>query len=225
MDGRKSRGGRDPRFEIPIANFFLPWYNSSKAAIFFVYLGVERMELNEKTLSSEKVFDGRLLKIFRDTVELVNGGTAFREIVRHPGGVAVVPLDNDGNVHLVRQFRCPYGRAVTEIPAGKLEPGEEPFAAIQRELEEEIGAVAAQWDSLGEAYPSPGYTDEVLHLYLARGLTFGETHLDEDEFLEHSLLPLDQAVEQAANGQFQDAKTAVALLRTWYMLHPPVEGM
>lgn len=177
------------------------------------------MELNEKMLTSEQVFDGRLLKIYRDTVELVNGATSFREVARHPGGVAVVALDDDGNVHLVRQFRYPYARVITEIPAGKLEPGEEPFAAIRRELEEEIGATAAQWDSLGRALPSPGYTDEVLHLYLARELTFGETHPDEDEFLEHLILPFEEAAAMAAGGQLEDAKTTTALLRAWYRLH------
>ncbi|MCI9366693.1 MAG: NUDIX hydrolase, partial [Oscillospiraceae bacterium] len=122
------------------------------------------MELNETTLASELIFDGRLLKVYRDQVGLTDGGQSIREFVHHPGGVAVVPLDRDGNVYLERQFRYPYRKVVTEIPAGKLEPGEDPFDAIQRELQEEIGATAARWDALGYIMPSVGYTDEMLYL-------------------------------------------------------------
>ena len=142
------------------------------------------MELNEKTLASEQVFDGRLLKVFRDEIERSDGGRSVREFVHHPGGVAAVALDGDGNIYLERQFRYPYHKVVIEIPAGKLEPGEDPFDAIRRELREEIGAAAARWDPLGYIMPSVGYTDELLYLYLARDLTFGERHLDEDECLE-----------------------------------------
>ena len=171
------------------------------------------MELNETTLASELLFDGRLLKVYRDQVGLTDGGQSIREFVHHPGGVAVVPLDRDGNVYLERQFRYPYRKVVTEIPAGKLEPGEDPFDAIQRELQEEIGATAARWDALGYIMPSVGYTDEMLYLYLARDLTFGRTHLDEDEFLEPFKLPFTQALSQAADGRINDAKTLSALFR------------
>ena len=171
------------------------------------------MELNETTLASELIFDGRLLKVYRDQVGLTDGGQSIREFVHHPGGVAVVPLDRDGNVYLERQFRYPYHKVVTEIPAGKLEPGEDPFDAIRRELKEEIGATAARWDALGYIMPSVGYTDEMLYLYLARDLTFGGTHLDEDEFLEPFKLPFAQALSQAADGQINDAKTLSALFR------------
>ena len=171
------------------------------------------MELNETTLASELIFDGRLLKVYRDQVGLTDGGQSIREFVHHPGGVAVVPLDRDGNVYLERQFRYPYRKVVTVIPAGKLEPGEDPFDAIQRELQEEIGATAARWDALGYIMPSVGYTDEMLYLYLARDLTFGRTHLDEDEFLEPFKLPFTQALSQAADGRINDAKTLSALFR------------
>lgn len=175
------------------------------------------MKLTEKKLDSELVFDGRLLKVYRDTVELENGSSALREIIHHPGGVAMLPLDGDGNVYLVRQFRYPYHRTVLEVPAGKLEYGEEPFPAAQRELSEEIGAEAAQWTDLGAVLPSPGYTDEVLHLYLAQGLTFGQVHPDEDEFLEIVKLPFAEAAAMARDGRLQDGKTVMALLRAWLM--------
>ena len=171
------------------------------------------MELNEKTLASQQVFDGRLLKVYRDEVELSDGGTSVREFVHHPGGVAAVAIDRDGSVYLERQFRYPYHKVITEIPAGKLEPGEDPFEAIQRELKEEIGASAARWDALGCIMPSVGYTDEMLYLFLARDLTFGDTHLDEDECLEPFKLPFAEALSQAADGRINDGKTLAALFR------------
>ncbi len=182
------------------------------------------MELNEKTLSSQLVFDGRLLKIYRDEVGLTDGGTSVREVVHHPGGVAVVPLDGEGNVYLERQFRYPYHKVVTEIPAGKLEPGEDPFDAIRRELKEEIGATAGRWDALGYIMPSVGYTDEMLYLYLARDLTFGERHLDEDEFLESFKLPFAQALAMAADGRLNDAKTLSALFRAEKLMQEEANG-
>lgn len=176
------------------------------------------MELNEKTLASELVYDGRLLKVYRDTVELINGRTSWREVIRHPGAVVVVPIDNEGNIHLVRQFRYPYGRAVLEVPAGKLERGEEPFPAARRELSEEIGAEAAEWTEMGEMLPTPGFCDELQHVYLARGLTFGRTHPDEDEFLEQVSMPLEEAVAMAVDGRLEDSKTVAAILRAWLRL-------
>ena len=182
------------------------------------------MELNEETRSSELIFDGRLLKVYRDEVGLTDGGTSVREFVHHPGGVAAVALDGDGNVYLERQFRYPYRKVVTEIPAGKLEPGEDPFEAIQRELKEEIGATAARWDALGYIMPSVGYTDEMLYLYLARELTFGATHFDEDEYLEPFKLPFTQALSMAADGRLNDAKTLCALFRAERLMQEEANG-
>lgn len=182
------------------------------------------MELNEKTLASEQVFDGVLLKVYRDEVGLTDGGTSVREFVHHPGGVAAVALDGEGNVYLERQFRYPYHKVVTEIPAGKLEPGEDPFDAIRRELQEEIGATAARWDALGHIMPSVGYTDEMLYLYLARDLTFGDTHFDADEFLEPFKLPFAEALERAADGRINDAKTLAALFRAERLLREEGHG-
>ena len=176
------------------------------------------MELTEKKLESQQLYDGKIVKLFRDRVELPNGKTAFREVVRHPGGVFILPVDEAGNVYMVRQFRYPYDRAILEIPAGKLEYGEEPLLAAKRELEEEIGAVAEDWRHLGDIWPTPGFCDEVQHLYLARGLKFGETHPDEDEFLEQVCMPFAEATAMAADGRLQDSKSVVALLRAHLLM-------
>ena len=176
------------------------------------------MNLTEKKLESEQLYNGKIVKLFRDSVELPNGKTAFREVVRHPGGVIILPIDDARNVYMVRQFRYAYDRAILEIPAGKLEYGEEPLSAAQRELEEEIGAVAGQWTHLGDIWPTPGFCDEVQHLYLARELTFGETHPDEDEFLEQVRMPFGEAVAMAADGRLQDSKSVVALLRAHLLM-------
>ncbi len=182
------------------------------------------MELEETRLAGSRVFDGRLLKVDLDTVRLPNGAQAVREVVRHPGAVVIVPVDGEGNVHLVRQFRYPCGRALLEVPAGKLEPGEEPFPAAMRELEEEIGARAGQWLPMGELLPTPGFCDELQHVYLARELTFGTVHPDEDEFLEQVVLPMDRAVAMAADGQLQDCKTVAALLRARLLMEGERHG-
>ena len=182
------------------------------------------MELEEKTLASELVFDGRLLKLYRDEVEPAGGGQAVREYVRHPGGAAVVALDGDGNVYLERQFRYPYRKVVVEIPAGKLEEGEDPAHAILRELKEEIGATAGRWDYLGHIMPSVGYTDEMLYLFLARDLTFGETHWDKDERLEPFKLPFAEALERAADGRINDGKTVCALFRAEGLMRGETDG-
>ena len=171
------------------------------------------MELGEKKLTSRLVYDGGLLKVYYDTVSLPNGGTSWREVIRHPGAVVIVPVDGDGNVWLERQFRYPYDRVIIEVPAGKLEWGEDPGLAARRELKEEIGAEAAEWIPAGEMLPTPGYCDELQHVYLARGLSFGETHPDEDEFLEAFRVPFTEALEMAADGRIQDCKTIAALFR------------
>lgn len=182
------------------------------------------MELNEKTLTSRLVYDGGLLKVYYDTVELVNGATSWREVIRHPGAVVMVPVDDEGNVYLVRQFRYPYGKVVLEVPAGKLEYGEEHFSAAQRELEEEIGAKAERWTPMGEMLPTPGFCDELQHVYLARGLTFGACHPDDDEFLEPVRMPMAEAVEMAVDGRLEDSKTVAAILRAYHMMEREKNG-
>ena len=170
------------------------------------------MELTEKPLTSREVYRGRILRVREDTVRLPNGKTAEREVAEHPGGVGILALDG-GDVLLVRQYRYAFSRVLTEIPAGKREPGEEPFVTAQRELREEIGATAGKWTELGALIASPGCYGEVLYLYMAQELTFGDTHPDEDEFLDVVRMPFDRAVELCMTGELTDAKTVIALLK------------
>lgn len=170
------------------------------------------MELTEKTLTSREVYRGRILRVREDIVRLPNGKTAEREVAEHPGGVGILALDG-GDVLLVRQYRYAFSRVLTEIPAGKREPGEEPFVTAQRELREEIGATAGKWTELGALIASPGCYGEVLYLYMAQELTFGDTHPDEDEFLDVVRMPFDRAVELCMTGELTDAKTVAALLK------------
>lgn len=170
------------------------------------------MELTEKTLASREVYRGRILRVREDTVRLPNGKTAEREVAEHPGGVGILALDG-GDVLLVRQYRYAFSRVLTEIPAGKREPGEEPFVTAQRELREEIGATAGKWTELGALIASPGCYGEVLYLYMAQELTFGDTHPDEDEFLDVVRMPFDRAVELCMTGELTDAKTVAAVLK------------
>lgn len=171
------------------------------------------MELLEKTVESQIVYRGIIVNVRMDRAELVNGKVVRREVVEHPGGVCVLPLHGDGTVTVVRQFRYPFQRVVTELPAGKLERGEDHRLCGLRELEEEVGMVPGTFTYLGCLYTSPGFSDEVLHMYLAQDLRQGETHPDEDEFLESGRLPLSELVEQVMSGEIQDAKTVALVLK------------
>ena len=171
------------------------------------------MDLTEKKLASEIIFEGKVVKLRRDTVEVPGGAHAIREVIEHPGGVGLVPVDGDGTVLMVRQFRYPLGGVALEIPAGKLEPGEDHSITAVRELSEEVGARAGKLTYLGYAYASPGFCDESIHLYLAEDLTFGECHPDEDEFLEPERIPLEQLVEMALDGSLHDGKSVIGVLR------------
>lgn len=167
----------------------------------------------EKTVSTKKIFSGNILEFKVDTVELPGGALATRELVHHPGGVAVVPVDNDGYVYLVRQYRKPYDEAVLEIPAGKRDKGEDPLIGAKRELSEETGLEAGQFIDLGSFYPSPGYVDEVIYLYLAKDLKKGEAHPDEDEFVENEKIHIDTLVDMIMNNKIKDGKTIAAVLK------------
>lgn len=171
------------------------------------------MELYEKKISSKQIFDGKIVKLFVDEVELPNGQIATREIVRHPGAVCVVPLTNEGEVVMVKQFRYPFDKVLLEIPAGKLEAGEDPLEAVKRELEEESGAVAGKIDHLGELYTTVAIFDEIIQVYLARDLTFKDAHPDEDEFIETTKIQLDTLIDMIMKGEIRDAKTQIALLK------------
>ena len=175
------------------------------------------MELIEKTLSRRYIFEGRILKLREDTAQLPNDAVVTREVVEHPGGVCVVALTAKEELLFVRQFRYPYGKVLAELPAGKRDPGEEPLATGKRELQEETGFTAKNYRFLGELYPSPGYFNEIIFLYLATDLVAGETHPDADEFLEAERIPLKTAVEMVMNGELPDAKTQAAILKVWYL--------
>ena len=177
------------------------------------------MELTEKQIDSELIYDGIIVKLHRDRVLLPNGKEGVREYLRHMGAACVVPLTNDGRVVTVKQFRYPFDDVLTEIPAGKLDgPDEDPLDAARRELREETGAEADEMIYLGAFYPSCAYTDEVIHMYLARGLRFGECSLDDDEFLNVKLTPLEQAVAAVLDGAIKDGKTQTALLKAYLWL-------
>lgn len=170
-------------------------------------------ELIEKTVSQDYRFRGKIINLRVDKAELPNGRLATREVVEHPGGVCIAALTDQDELLFVRQFRYPYGEVLLELPAGKLERGEDPLEAGKRELREETGASAERYVSLGKLYPSPGYCGEIIHLYLAAGLQFGEMHPDEDEFLEAERIPLDEAVRRVLANEIPDAKTQTAVLK------------
>ena len=171
------------------------------------------MEVFEKKLDGKCVYDGRIIKVEVDNVELPNGKTAKREVVNHNGGVTILPLTNDDEVVMVSQFRYPYNEELLELPAGKLEAGENPLEAGKRELREETGAVAEEYTDLGLVYPSPGYCNEKIYLYAATGLTFFDQHLDDDEFLNVVRIPYETALNMVLSGKIKDGKTQVAILK------------
>ena len=171
------------------------------------------MPFFEKELSREDHYRGRIVTVHTDTVQLDDGTTAFREIVDHPGGVGIVAVDAEGGVFMVRQYRYAMGKELLEIPAGKLEKGEDPYECAVRELGEETGCTAGKIVPLGTLYPSPGYTREVLYIYLALDLREGESHPDEGEFLDVLRMPLDKLCDMAENGEISDAKSVIGLLR------------
>lgn len=172
------------------------------------------MNLKETQKSAEYIFRGRIINLRRDEAILPNGATATREVIEHPGGVCVVPITDDGQVLFVRQFRYPYMEECLEIPAGKRDKGdEEPLECGIRELREETGATAEKFISLGELYPSPGYCGEIIWMFAATGLSFGDCDPDEDEFLSVERYSLEKAVEMVLSGEIKDAKTQAAVLK------------
>ncbi|MBQ4396504.1 MAG: NUDIX hydrolase [Clostridia bacterium] len=171
--------------------------------------------LEEKTLTETYHFKGRVINLRVDEAELPDGHVAIREIVEHPGGVCVAALTADGMLPFVRQFRYPYKEIVTELPAGKLERGEDPFDAVQRELSEEVGAEGTNWRSMGKLYPTPGYCEEIIHLFACDIQKEGTSHPDEDEFLEVEYIRLEDAVQMVLDGKLPDAKTQTLVLKLW----------
>jgi ADP-ribose pyrophosphatase len=160
------------------------------------------------------IYNGKIFNVALEKVTLPNGVIKDREVIRHPGAAAMVPLLDDGNVVLVKQHRHAVNDYLWEIPAGTLEPHEEPVACARRELIEETGYEATNFDKLTEILPAPGYTDEHIHIFLATGLTLGEQRLEDDEILTVQPTPFDKAIEMIKTGEIQDAKTIVGLLLT-----------
>ncbi len=169
------------------------------------------MEFNEKTVSSKPIYDGKIIKLREDEVTLPNGMTALREVVSHSGGSAVL-CEKDGKILLVKQFRYPYKEEILEIPAGKINKGEDPSKTAIRELEEEGGIKAEKVNLIFKVYPTPGYTNEIIYIYKAEGLTVTRQNLDKDEFLSSNWYDKEQLKTMINNGEIVDGKTLIALL-------------
>ena len=176
------------------------------------------MDLTEKTLESRRLFTGKIINLCLDKALLPDGTTANRELVQHPGGVSVAALTENNEIYMVRQFRYPYQEILLELPAGKLERGENPFEAVKREQREETGTTAEEYRYLGEVYPTPGYVDETIRLWACRVKARGEMDLDDDEFLEVEKIPLQKAVEMVLQNDIRDAKTQIGILKTKFLV-------
>jgi len=171
------------------------------------------MKFFEKQVETSTVYSGIIVEIKRDIVLLQNGNRTGREVVLHPGGVGIVPVTDDNKVLMVRQFRYPIGEELLEIPAGKLDGEEDPLECAIRELSEETGCTAGKYVYLGRIYPSPGFCREVLHIYLALNLSFGEMHLDENELLSVESIDIDKLIDMIMANELSDAKSVIAIMK------------
>ena len=176
------------------------------------------MNLHEERLSGKHIFMGRVIDLEVDQIRLPDGHDSIREVINHPGGVAIAALNERDVLLMVRQFRYPFHSVLLELPAGKLEPGEVPLEAAKREQKEETGTQAEEYISLGKCYATPAYCTEQIHLWACRVTAFGEQHLDEGEFLEVVTIPLEQAVEMVLNNKISDGKTQVGILKTYVLV-------
>lgn len=176
------------------------------------------MEFKDEMVSQETVYEGVIVNVRRDKARLMDGRITNREVVEHPGGVAVFAMDDQGRVALVRQYRYPMGEETLELPAGKLEPGEDPRDSGLRELAEETGLVPGTFEDMGCLYSSPGILAERIYLYFAKDLTQGPTHPDDGEFVETVWLPYQDLVDKARRGEIKDGKTLVGILKASFLL-------
>ena len=174
---------------------------------------MDQDRLTETVVARKEIYNGKILRVQRWTVELPDGGTSFREIALHRGAAAVVPVDAEGNVYMIRQYRCALGRLTLEIPAGKLDfDAEDRLDCAKRELKEETGFTARNWVKLTDLATTPGFTNELIGIYLATGLEKGEVSPDEDEFLDMVKLPFAEALRLVTEGRISDSKTVAGLL-------------
>jgi len=171
------------------------------------------MDYTETLVRHINGYNGLIINTTLDRVVLQNGEHTLREVVSHPGGVTIIPIDDDGYVYCVRQFRYPMSEHLLEVPAGKLEYGEEPFLCASRELSEETGITASEYIDLGKIYPSPGFCKEILYIYMARGLSFGIPHPDHNEFLDVEKIHIDELFKRVMSNEITDAKTVIAILK------------
>ncbi|MGX9133774.1 NUDIX domain-containing protein [Rummeliibacillus sp. JY-2-4R] len=171
-------------------------------------------KFEEKTISTKQIFDGRIIKVQVDEVTLPNGKTATRELVKHPGAVAIIPITSEGKIVMVEQFRKPLEKSIIEIPAGKLEPGEKPEFTALRELEEETGYGATELELIQSFATSPGFADEIIHLFAAKNLfkIAQPKDLDEDEFVELMEVSIEEAEQLVKEQRIYDAKTILAIM-------------
>lgn len=171
-------------------------------------------QLRERQTSSEEIYNGVILHVYKDGITLPDGKKSTRELIRHIGAVCVIPVTDEGEVIVEHQFRYPLNKVITEIPAGKLDSkDEDPLLAAQRELREETGYTADEWTDIGIFYSACAYSDEKIHMYMARKLHEGSRHLDEGEFINVRKVPIEELVQQVMNGEIGDSKTQVAILK------------
>lgn len=171
------------------------------------------MHLEEKTISSETIYEGVIFTVRKDSAELEDGSVARRDIILHSGGVCVIPVTENNEIFMVRQYRYPFHEITCEIPAGKLNYGENHAECGKRELLEETGFTCSEYIYLGEMYPTPAYNSEITHMYLARGLEYKKQNLDDDEFLDVIKVPLEKAVEMVMKNELKDGKTQLVILK------------
>lgn len=171
------------------------------------------MHLEEKTISSETIYEGVIFTVRKDSAELENGSVARRDIILHSGGVCVIPVTENNEIFMVRQYRYPFHEITCEIPAGKLNYGENHAECGKRELLEETGCTCSEYIYLGEMYPTPAYNSEITHMYLAKGLEYKKQNLDDDEFLDVIKIPLEKAVEMVMKNELKDGKTQLVILK------------
>lgn len=180
---------------------------------------MKECDFTERQISSELIYDGIILHVFKDEIEQSTGRKSIREVIRHNGAVCIVPVTESGEIICVRQFRYPFASIILEIPAGKLDSKEEiPEEAAKRELREETGMTCEKLTYIGQMYGSPAILDEVIHMYIAEGLTKGECDFDEDEIIETVSIPLDKMFNMIMNGEICDAKTQIAVLKAYNII-------